>query len=93
MRKAKYEFSSRIADKAESYLVRMEEVGEGTYQVHYGLVPDLQAYPLTGAPMMPLEAVQFLGRLWGTGHIPEALREDYKAWLTKLELELLNHRV
>lgn len=88
--KAKYEFSSRADEKAEVYLVRMEEVGEGAYVVRYGLAPSLLVYPLAGATMMSLEAVQFLGRLWGTGHIPEALRKDYKAWLTKLEFELIN---
>lgn len=92
MHKAKYEFTSRVADEAEPYLVRMEEVGEGSYLVHYGSTLNLQAYPAAGATMMSLEAVQFLGRLWGTGHIPEPLSEEYKAWLTNLERELLNHR-
>ena len=92
MHKARYEFSSRFADKDEPYLVRMEEVGEGAYLVHYGTAADMLAYPSDGATMMSLEAVQFLGRLWGSGHIPESLSEKYKAWLTSLELELLNHR-
>jgi len=89
--KARHEFGSPADKAADPYLVRMEEVGEGSFVVYYGPASSLQVYP-AAATMMALEAVQFLGRLWGAGNIPASLREDYKAWLTRIELELLNHR-
>lgn len=92
VQKIKYEFSSRADEQTEAYLVRLEEVGEGVYVVRYGLASALQTHPAAGQTMLSLEAIQFLGRLWGSKHIPEVLRKDYKAWLGKMETDLIDPR-
>ncbi|HEX5363317.1 MAG TPA: helix-turn-helix transcriptional regulator [Gallionella sp.] len=92
----KYLFSGQANDAGELFLVELEEVGEGAFLVRYGTMTStsgLERYPKDGSSMMPLEAVQFLGRLRTCEQMPESCRADYKAWLTQLEIDFINQRI
>jgi hypothetical protein len=84
------QFCSPFSDTCEHFVVRLEEVATDVFEVHYGVYPDLDRYPTRGKGLWKLEAIQFLGKLWGGDYkMPEQVKGAYIIWLRGIEKQFL----